>query len=409
MIKSWFKNIGPGPLIAAAFIGPGTVTLCSIAGVQFGYALLWAMVISVLATVVLQEMAARLGLITQQGLADVLRQAIRLKAARVAAFLLIISAIVIGNAAYEAGNISGGILGLEAVLGTVRWNVAGLEVNLYSGIIGVAAFLILYFGSYKHIERWLLALVVLLSVSFLVTAFLTSPDWSAVLAGFIQPELNSDNLLTVVGLIGTTVVPYNLFLHASLVKEKWKSAEAIPHARRDTFIAVILGGIVSMSIIIAAAGVGGNAIVNAADLARALEPLYGESAKVLLAIGLFAAGITSAITAPLAAAYVCAGCFGWSDDLKSGAFRAVWMIVLAAGVMAASINLRPIDIIKFAQIANGILLPVIAAYLIWVVNRKALMGSFRNNWWQNVIALCILVFTVLLGVRSVLKVLNVWV
>lgn len=109
MIKSWFKNIGPGPLVAAAFIGPGTVTLCTMAGVNFGYALLWAMGLSVVATIILQEMSARLGIIAQKGLADVIRSEINNPVLKYVSIVLILSAIVIGNAAYEAGNISGGV------------------------------------------------------------------------------------------------------------------------------------------------------------------------------------------------------------------------------------------------------------------------------------------------------------
>ena len=119
MIKSWFKNIGPGPLVAAAFIGPGTVTLCTMAGVNFGYALLWAMGLSVVATIILQEMSARLGIIAQKGLADVIRSEINNPVLKYVSIVLILSAIVIGNAAYEAGNISGGVLGLEAVFGNL--------------------------------------------------------------------------------------------------------------------------------------------------------------------------------------------------------------------------------------------------------------------------------------------------
>ena len=104
MIKNWFKNIGPGPLVAAAFIGPGTVTLCSIAGVNFGYALLWTMVLSIVATVVLQEMSARLGIVSQKGLAEIIRSEIKNPLFKIVAIILILSAIVIGNAAYEAGN-----------------------------------------------------------------------------------------------------------------------------------------------------------------------------------------------------------------------------------------------------------------------------------------------------------------
>jgi manganese transport protein len=129
MIKKWFKNIGPGTLVAAAFIGPGTVTICTIAGVNFGFNLLWAMLLSVIATVVLQEMAARLGVISQKGLSEVIREEIKIPFVKHFVTLLILGAIVVGNAAYEAGNISGGILGLETVFGKSLLNMGSKLLN----------------------------------------------------------------------------------------------------------------------------------------------------------------------------------------------------------------------------------------------------------------------------------------
>jgi len=129
MIKKWFKNIGPGTLVAAAFIGPGTVTICTIAGVNFGFNLLWAMLLSVIATVVLQEMAARLGVISQKGLSEVIREEIKIPFVKHFVTLLILGAIVVGNAAYEAGNISGGILGLETIFGRSLLNMGNKLLN----------------------------------------------------------------------------------------------------------------------------------------------------------------------------------------------------------------------------------------------------------------------------------------
>lgn len=129
MIKKWFENIGPGTLVAAAFIGPGTVTICTIAGVNFGFNLLWTMLLSVIATIVLQEMAARLGVISQKGLSEVIREEIKIPAVKYVVMLLILGAIVVGNAAYEAGNISGGILGLETIFGRSLLNMGSKLLN----------------------------------------------------------------------------------------------------------------------------------------------------------------------------------------------------------------------------------------------------------------------------------------
>jgi Mn2+/Fe2+ NRAMP family transporter len=406
MIKKWFQNIGPGTLIAAAFIGPGTVTLCTLAGVNFGFNLLWAMLLSIIATIVLQEMAARLGIISQKGLSEVIREEIKIPFLKQFITVLILSAIVVGNASYEAGNISGGILGLETIFGKFSTDVGSYSINLMSFVIGVIAFVLLYIGNYKFLEKALISLVLLMSFSFVVTAIVTKPDVFAILKGLFIPKFPEKSLLTVIGLIGTTVVPYNLFLHASLVKERWKTKEDLSFAKKDTIISIILGGLVSMAIIISAAAIPFKEITNAADLARGLAPLYGEFAKYFLALGLFAAGITSAITAPLAAAYVAKGCLGWQGDLKSKSFRIVWMIVLFLGVFFSSIGIKPIEIIKFAQVANGMLLPVIAGILIWIMNKKNVLGTFVNTKTQNILGFVILAITIFLGAKGILKVFN---
>ena len=398
--------MGPGPLIAAAFIGPGTVTVCTLAGVNFGYLLLWAMTLSIIATVVLQEMSARLGIISQKGLAELIRTEIKNPVFKMLAILLIFSAIVLGNAAYEAGNITGGVLGLETLVGNPQIIFGGFSIHMLSICIGFLAFLLLYIGNYKILEKVLVSMVILMSFSFLITAVITKPDIIAILKGMFVPKFPKDSLLSVIGLIGTTVVPYNLFLHASLVKEKWYDESDLRFARKDTVTAIVLGGLVSMCIIVSSASIQANDITNAVDLAKGLEPLFGSFAKYFLSIGLFAAGITSAITAPLAAAYVASGCLGWKSDIKSKKFRSVWMGILFLGILFSSLGIKPIDIIKFAQVANGILLPVIAGFLIWVMNQKSILGIYKNSVKQNVLAFIILGISVLLSLATLNKVFN---
>ena len=406
-MKNWFRNIGPGPLVAAAFIGPGTVTVCTLAGVNFGYALLWAMVLSIFATVVLQEMAARLGIVSQKGLSEVIREEIKNPFIKGFSVVLILSAIVVGNAAYEAGNISGGALGLETILGNLSVSIVGLELKILPLLIGLVAFVLLYLGNYKVIERALVVMVILMSLSFLITAIMTKPNLSAVFKNMILPNFPEKSILTIVGIIGTTVVPYNLFLHASLAKTKWHSKSDITFARKDTIIAVVLGGIVSICIIISASAIQTENITSAADLAKGLEPLFGVNAKYFLSIGLFAAGITSSITAPLAAAYVATGCLGWKADLKSLPFRAVWMFIVLLGVVFSSIGFKSIEIIKFAQVANGLLLPIIAGFLLWVVNKSSVLGTYKNSKVQNLLGVIILLITIFLGMKGILNVFNI--
>lgn len=392
-----FKKLGPGVLVAAAFIGPGTITACTIAGVGFGYALLWAMLLSIIATIILQEMSARVGVITQKGLAEVIGEQLAIPWLHYLVMGIILSAIVIGNTAYEAGNISGATLGLQVLFGS---NYA----PLYPWIIGFIAFMLLYLGSYKTLEKVFISLVLIMSISFVLTALFTKPDIKEILRGLFIPSIPNNSIFNIIALVGTTVVPYNLFLHASLIKEKWNSSDDLKSVRRDTLLSIGVGGLVSIAIIISAAAINSTEVKDALDLAKGLEPLYGKSAKYLMGIGLFAAGITSAITAPLAAAYVANSCFGWNTKVTDVRFRIVWIVVLFIGVISLSFGIRPIVIIQFAQVANGLLLPIIAIILIWIVNKSSVLGDFKNSIWQNVPAIIIIILVIVLGAKSIFSV-----
>lgn len=405
-MKNPLKNIGPGTLVAAAFIGPGTVTVCTIAGVTYGFTLLWAMLLSIVATIVLQEMAARLGLVGGKGLAETVKNQIPNKVLRVVAMALILSAIVIGNTAYEAGNISGGVLGLDNLVQLPKINLSIFSVSLAPLLLGVIAASILFIGNYKAIEKILVGLVLVMSVSFIIAAFLTAPSSIEIIKGLFIPKVPEQSILTIIALIGTTVVPYNLFLHASLVKEKWQGVNDLQKARNDIYISIALGGLVSMAIIICGAAIQGSEVRNASDLAKGLAPLFGDFSKYFLGIGLFAAGITSAITAPLAAAYVVRDVFGWKVKTTSTSFRAVWGFVLGIGVLFSSVGFKAIEIIQFAQVANGLLLPIIAVFLVWVVNKKAILGNQTNSVFQNVVGVCIILATFLLAGRTFLNILG---
>ena len=402
----WFRNLGPGVLVSAAFIGPGTVTVCTLAGVDFGFSLLWALLLSIIACIILQEMAARVGIVTQKGLSEVIREEIKNPLFRSLSILLIFAAIVIGNAAYEAGNISGAVLGISAVVPVQVIDSGVFQINMWSVIIGAIAFALLAIGNYKVLEKVFIGLVAVMSISFIVTAIITQPSLARLFQGLFIPRNGGAGVLTVMALIGTTVVPYNLFLHASLVSEKWKERSSLKMAQKELFWSISLGGIVSMAIVITAAASGVVNVNTAADLAAGLEPIFGSYATWFIAMGLFAAGISSSITAPLAAAYVVTGCMGWKKGLNSVRFKIVWAFVLLLGVIFSSLGLKPVEIIKFAQVANGLLLPVIAIFLLWIVNRKTLMGRDSNSLMRNILGLIIIAITIFLGARSIYTVLE---
>lgn len=403
-LKSLFENLGPGPIVAAAFIGPGTVTVCTLAGVNFGFGMIWALALSVIATVVLQEISGRIGLVTGMDLAQLIRAQKQNSILKVASIVLVLMAIGLGNAAYESGNISGSNLGLQ-----IFWEAPDIQlgkINLQIGnfLLGIFALSLLWLGTYKILERVLVGLVILMSIAFIITAILTKPDWNLVLSGFI-PSINPDELTTLVALIGTTVVPYNLFLYASLAKNRWSGAESIPWMRKDIAISIILGGLVSMAILLVGAANTSSEITNALDVSKGLEPIFGSYAKYLMGFGLLAAGLTSSITAPLAAALVICGVLNWSQEIQSRSMRITMAVIVGLGILFSSLGIKPIELITLAQLANGILLPLISGWIIYIAAQSSVLGEFKNRPSRTFFAGLIWLITLLLGLKSIWAVL----
>jgi len=387
-------NGGPAIIITAAFIGPGTITLCVLAGVQNGFSLLWAMLLSIFITIFIQNTTARISYTTRKGLAESLLLQTSNPFFKLLLALLLISAIFIGNAAYEAGNLSGALIGFQSIISDVNFHF-GTRFDFLPVFIGILVAGLILLGSNKLLKNVLVSIVLLMSVSFFITALLTKPNLQDLLYGLFMPTFNSKDTLTIVGLLGTTVVPYNLFLHAALVKDEHFSLESL---RRDTVFAVGLGGLVSLCIIISAAALEGQSVESASDFGQALAPLYGDFATTLMSLGLFAAGITSAITAPMAAAFVVCECFGWRTNSKG--YKSIALLVLATGVILSSMQIRPIEVVRFAQITNGILLPVVGLFLVFLVNNSKLMQGKTASVTSNIILSFIELFLLFLGVKS---------
>ena len=387
--------------MAAAFIGPGTITMCSIAGAQFKYGLIWALIVSILLTMFIQLTAIRIGLTTKNTLSNLIKDQFQNGLLKYTSILLIISAIFIGNSAYEAGNISGAVMGFELLFGdSFQFN----QINIFSILSGMLALPLIIFGNNKVLEKILIILVLIMSFSFVFTVFIVGVDFNLLFSSSNFFSFPPDSILTIAGLIGTTVVPYNIFLHVALVNNRWKSSKDLKFANFDTIVSISIGGLISLCILLTAAGLNNTDILNAVDLANNLQPLYGDFSKYVIAIGLLSAGLTSSITAPIAAAYVVCGCFGFSTNRKSNLFKVIAVIVLLIGVIFSSIGISPIEIIKFAQVTNGILLPLIVIFLLFLANNTRLLKNKTNNRFQNILGLIVIGFCLLLCYRSIAKV-----
>lgn len=393
-------NFGPGLLVAAAFIGPGTVTACTLAGSNFGYALVWALVFATLATVILQDMAARLGAGAKLGLGEALMQSAPGTTVKWSLGALVFAALLVGNSAYEGGNLSGGALGLDALLSEASpgqtWLVAGL-----AALAGA----IILIGKYDVLEKLLIGLVLLMSAAFILSIFFVRPDLGAWLKGLV-PAIPEGGTMTAIALIGTTIVPYNLFLHAAAARRKWPEAQSTTAARQESALSIGLGGLVSILILSTAASslfASGIEVSNAADMARAIEPAFGATSRYLVGIGLFAAGLTSAITAPMATAFALSELIGADEKRRMALFRSTALFVVFVGAIISLSGIRPVSLILIAQYANGLLLPIIAAFLLYVMNRKDLLGSQTNSLAANLAGGAVVLITLGLGLRSILR------
>ncbi len=382
---------GPGFVVAAAFIGPGTVTTCTIAGVAHGMTLLWVLVFGVIATIVLQEMSARLALASGTGLAESL-SALAPPWGRVTAWLTGLAAVV-GVIAFQAGNLSGAGLGLASVSNTTP--------EPWTAMVAVIAAGLLLTGRYRLVEQVLMGCVALMGLVFIATAVAIVPNLTQVLHGVFVPRIPNDGALTVLALVGTTIVPYNIYLHASAVRERWAGTDSLPVARRDLVLAISLGGLISAAVVItAAASLQGADIASATEMARQLEPLLGEWARLLFGIGFATAGLTSAITAPLAAAYIVTGLVDAGPELSGPLSRRVMIGCIVVGAGFALTGVQPVQLIVFAQAANGLILPLIALALLTALNDRAKLGEHANGLIGNTLGGSIIALCGLLAVRA---------
>ena len=394
MRKNFFR-LGPGILITAAFIGPGTLTVCTIVGVNSGMLLLWAILFSVIITIISQNIVAKISWETKKGLAQVLLEHSKTPLKKWSLIILLISAIFFGNSAYEAGNITGAKIGLQQIIESKFFDLTGFDILPLIICFLISAIYLM--GGSEIIKKILLVIVVLMSFSFIFAAIITKPDFLSILNGLFIPRFNANQLTLLLSVIGTTIVPYNLFLHSALVKSM-SSVTDFKQIRMDTIISVSIGGLISLCIVMVAANSGLKSVQSVSDLGISLSPIYGELSEYLISIGLFGAGLSSAITAPLAASYVVSECFDWKQ--RENRSKYIFLFVLITGTIFSSLGLNPIVIIQLAQIFNGLLLPIIGLFLLLLVTSNKLKGYFKNQILIKTCLTFIIVFYIFLGLKN---------
>lgn len=368
-------------VISAAFIGPGTLTTAASAGASYNYQLIWTLVFATLACTVLQEMAARITIVSGKEIGQTLK-----RSGNRSSWLIyfITFGVILGCAAYEGGNILGAIEGIRLVF--------GVNKQLLTLLIGVVCGILLWWGSVKAIANILGIVVAVMGVAFMYVAMKVDMDSMEVAQGLV-PSIPDGSEWLVLGLIGTTIVPYNLFLGSGLSK-----GQNISDMRFGLTVSIILGGLVSIAILIAGAQIDDGLSFH--NLALVMGEKLGSWAKIMLAFGLFAAGFTSSITAPLAA-----GVLAKSVTAKRGhsVYKWVWIGVLITGLGFGVAEVKPIPIIIAAQAMNGMILPVVALLLIILANNAKLMKNHLNGMVINILALIILDFVLIIGINNVFK------
>ena len=308
---------------------------------------------------------------------------------------LVAVAIAVGGFAYMGGDLTGTALGVSAL--------TGVSTKIIAPIWGICILLLLNLAgdAVKYLEKLLGVCVIIMAAVFVITMVIVKPDLSELLHGCI-PTIPEGGLMTCLSLIGTTVVPYNMFLHAASAKRTWHSPEELPLCSFGTTIPMIIGGIVTGAILITSATVmRGMAVNNAMDMAVQLEPTL---AQPFMAVGLIAAGISSAVCTPMGVSYVFAGLFGWKTDRSDKRYTITNAAVLVTGIVIAALGTNPLGLIMTAQAVNGIVLPVVVGVTLYLTSRSKIMGKYKNSMIINVLGMAIFVISLVLGLSSFISV-----
>ena len=385
MAKRTFReklsNMGPAAIITSAFVGPGTITAATLAGVKFGYELLWAAIFSVIALIILMEMSSRLGIIADKNFMEASAEIIpgnkgwKLFVNLVAG--LSVAAVGFG---FEAGNIIGSSLGLGDIL-RVSPTISAL-------IVGALALSTVLFGTTKMLEKIMLMFVSLMGVLFFITMLSVGPNIVSIFKGIFLPSIPEGGVITTIALIGTTLIGINLILHSITSKKKWHEVADLENAKFDILVNVLIGGLITVSIIITSAAVlynSGTEVNSPLVFSKQLEPFLGSWARIVGGLGIFAAGLSSAIAVPFTLNSVFSSMFNWEGGIKSKQAKILGTVAVAFGTILAMLNTKPIQIITAAQVTSGFSLPFIAILLVIATNNKKLLGEHTNTTWQNIL------------------------
>jgi len=378
----WLLILGPGLIATSAGNDAGGIATYSSAGAKFGYQLIWVMVLLTVSFAVVQEMCARLGAATGRGLLDLIREKFGVEWT-----LLAIGIIVVAN---------GGVTISEFVGVGAATELFGVSRYISVPIAAAALWYLVIFGSYARVEKIFL-LMTLVFFAYPIAAILAKPDWGAVLKGTVVPTIRfeSEYIFLLVGLLGTTITPYIQVFQQSSTVERGASRKRYGQERLDAYFGSVFSNLMSVSMIIATAATlyvaGQHDIESAADAAKALEPVAGNSAMLMFAVGLLGASLLAGGVLPLATSYAISEAFGIPkgvnlDYRRGKVFFGLFTAFIVLGAVAALIPGIPIfPLLVGIQVLNGVLLPIILVFILILINDEKLTGSLRNSRTYNVL------------------------
>lgn len=381
-ILMFLAIVGPGIITGSVDNDAGGITVYSVAGATYGYKLLWTLIPAFIVLLVVQEMNARMGIVTGKGLADLIRENFGV----VVTFFIFLGLIVadIGNTATEFAGVAGSM------------DVLGVSKYISVPLAAIAVWFIVVKGSYKSTEKVFLIFSVFL-LTYIFSALKANPDWHEIGQAIIHPQVqgNVDYVSTVIGIIGTTVAPWMQFYMQSAVIEKGLKVEDLKYEKWDVIVGSVITVVVAFFIMVACAATlnkNGIHIGEAKDAARALKPFAGAFASVIFSFGLFIASIFSATILPLSTAFYICEAFGFEAGIdkkldEAPEFYGLFTVIMVVSVLIILIPGAPlIQISMGSQVINGILLPVVLICMILMVNNKEIMGDYTNGISKNVIA-----------------------
>lgn len=391
--RAWLRQV----LVLLSVIGPGLITAnvdndatgitgYSLAGAQYGYGLLWAIVLVTISLAVVQEMVARMGVVTGKGLADLIRERFGVRVTFWSMVLLLIA------------NLATTVAEFAGIAGAM--DIFGVSVFIAVPTAAVLVWFLVIRGQYKYVERFLLALC-LIYVSYVISGFLVHPDWTQVFHQTVVPpiQLNQGYLLTLVAVIGTTIAPWMQFYQQSAIADKQISVSHLNYERIDTYVGAFLTDFVAFFIVVCTGAtlfVHHIQINEAKDAALALGPLVGGNGKlaeILFGIGLLNASFMAASVLPLSTAYSIAEAFGWERGVgrtfkEAPAFLILYtaIIVIGASIILFVPQDRLVFVLNLPNVVGGMLLPVVLVLMIRLCNDRRLMGRYTNGRIFNAVA-----------------------